>query len=92
VKRKIFPVNYLKQIELMTIERADSISMPEFITIAQNLPFLVYPAVRLQDELREKIQGNTFWDTISKKLADYQSKSRREEQILLFEEEAERKK
>lgn len=60
--KRIFPLNYLKLIELLEIERSDYIPKHEFVKVANNVPFLVYPAVRLQQDMRNLIIGETFWD------------------------------
>lgn len=92
MKRKIFPINYLKQIERMKVERADSIKILEFKSIVQTVGFLLYPAVRLQEEMRSKVIGEGFWVKLGKTLSDWESKKRRDEQIKIFEDEALKKK
>lgn len=59
--RRIFPINYLKLIETLEIERSDYIPKHEFIKVVFNVPFLVYPAVRLQEDMRKLIIGEKFW-------------------------------
>lgn len=59
--RRIFPINYLKLIETLEIERSDYIPKHEFIKVVYNVPFLVYPAVRLQEDMRQLIIGEKFW-------------------------------
>ena len=59
--RRIFPINYLKLIETLEIERSDYIPRHEFIKVVNNVPFLVYPAVRLQEDMRRLIIGEKFW-------------------------------
>ena len=76
----------------MRVERADRISIVEFKSGLQNVPFLIYPAMRLQEDMREKILGEAFWVRLGRKLSDWESKRRRDEQIKKFNEEAEKKK
>ena len=59
---RIFPTNYLKLIEVMEIERSDFIPRHEFMKVIKNIPFLIYPAVRLQEDLKALILGDRFWN------------------------------
>jgi len=90
--RRVFPINYLKLIEVLEIERSDYITKMDFIKVVNNVPFLVYPAVRLQEDMRHTILGETFWNSLVKKLGEWESKKAREKQIQTFEEEALKKK
>lgn len=59
--RRIFPLNYLKLIEVVELDRSDAISRHEIGKVIQHVPFLLYPAVRLQQDMRERIIGEKFW-------------------------------
>ena len=61
MERRIFPLNYMKLIEVLEIERSDYIPMHEFSKLVNNVPYLVYPAIRLQEDMRNTIIGERFW-------------------------------
>lgn len=59
--RRIFPLNYLRQIEVIELDRSDYISKHEISKVVASVPFLMYPAVRLQHDMRNIVLGETFW-------------------------------
>lgn len=58
---RIFPLNYLKQIEVIELDRSDYISKHEITKVVASVPFLMYPAVRLQQDMRNIVLGEKFW-------------------------------
>jgi Ca2+-binding EF-hand superfamily protein len=59
--KRIFPLNYLKLIEVIDLDRSDSISKHEINKVISHVPFLMYPAIRLQHDMRKRIIGEAFW-------------------------------
>lgn len=66
--KPLFPVNHIIAVDFLELERSDSISPEQFSKIVVQLPFLIYPAYRLQQNLREAMGGNHFWETIYNKI------------------------
>ena len=67
-KKKIFPVNYLKQIEVLELDRADSISKSEFKKVLDKVPYLSYPSYRLQEQMKYMLGNKGFWAKVYTKL------------------------
>lgn len=59
--KRIFPFNYIQAIEQLEVDRSDALDLKQFIKIQFRIPFLCYPAFRLQDMLRSQIMGKRFW-------------------------------
>lgn len=58
---RIFPVNYLKLIETIELDRSDHITKHEFSKVGNSVLYMIYPAVRLQEDLKKVIIGPLFW-------------------------------
>ncbi|CDW80386.1 ef hand family protein [Stylonychia lemnae] len=58
---QVFPINNLRAIELISMERGDKMSKNDFIKVVQQLPYTVFPSFRLQGEMRETFGGGRFW-------------------------------
>ena len=67
-RTNVFPVNNMRAVELVSIERGDKITKPDFISVVQQLPYIAFPAFRLQDEMRESWGGYRFWRKAKVKL------------------------
>ncbi len=64
----IFPQNFLISIDSIELERPDKISLQQFTKVEQELMFLIYPAVRLQNCFRIEFGGKDMWNNIYKRL------------------------
>lgn len=67
-KQMIYPVNNLRAVELFKCERGDRIDRKMFLKLIVQVPYLVFPAFRLQEEFREVIVGFRFWRKIAKRV------------------------
>jgi len=57
----------MRAIELINLERGDKITKNEFITVVQTLPYTVFPAFRLQNQMKEMFGGYFFWNKCKKR-------------------------
>ena len=64
---QMFPINNMRAIELINLERGDKITKSEFITVVQTLPYTVFPAFRLQSQMKEMFGGYFFWNKCKKR-------------------------
>ena len=64
----IFPNNYLRAVELFETQRADKIDWIEFLRLVREVPYLSFPAFRLQQALRMYTLGEFTWKRIHKRL------------------------
>ncbi|KRX00138.1 hypothetical protein PPERSA_10637 [Pseudocohnilembus persalinus] len=53
--QKIFPINFIRAIEILEVPRSDKITFDQFKRLQQKIPFLCYPAFRLQETLKAKV-------------------------------------
>lgn len=60
----IYPINNLRAIELFKCERGDRIDRKMFLRLVVQVPYLIFPAFRLQEEFRDAIVGFGFWRRI----------------------------
>ena len=60
-KKPIFPNNLLRAIELFECDRGDRISRKDFLRLVKDVPYLIFPAFRLQEEMRSILIGPRFW-------------------------------
>eukprot|EP00347_Sterkiella_histriomuscorum_P006285 403353352 len=58
---QVFPVNNMRAVELIQMERGDKMTKNDFVKIVQQLPYTIFPSFRLQSEMRETFGGNRFW-------------------------------
>ena len=73
--KMIFPSSYLKSVELYETERSDQIDwsnshLEEFVKMSKEIPYLVFPAFRLQNTLRLYTLGPFAWKRIYARLLD----------------------
>lgn len=71
--KMIFPDNYIKAIELFETKRSDEINWSEiyseeFVRLVKEVPYLSFPAFRLQETLRLYTLGNRTWDAVERRL------------------------
>lgn len=93
----IFPNNYLKSIELFETERSDKIDwsrlyVVEFVRLAREVPYIVFPAFRLQESLRFYTLGEAKWKKISKRMMNRKKNSEKEDEANEDEKEKKKKK
>jgi len=81
--KMIFPNNYMKAVELFETQRSDSISWLEFVRLVREVPYLGYPAFRLQTQLRIYTLGTITWSNIARRLI-----KRKKDEIKKAEEDA----
>ncbi len=70
---KIFPPNIARAVELYQLHNTDKggqIDADEFRSLAHAIPFLVFPAYRLQESLRRELVGEDFWTEICQQLEE----------------------
>ena len=73
--KMIFPSSYLKSVELYETERSDLIDwskiyLEEFVKLSREVPYLVFPAFRLQNTLRMYTLGVFTWKRIYRDLLE----------------------
>lgn len=84
--KMIFPSSYLKSVELFETERSDKIDwsnfhVEEFVKMSKEIPYLVFPAFRLQNTLRLYTLGPFAWKRIYARLLDKKkNEAKREEE------------
>ncbi|CAD8200509.1 unnamed protein product (macronuclear) [Paramecium tetraurelia] len=89
--KKIFYYNYMKAVELLDIERPDKISLEQFRKIQQQIPFICYPAFRLQRELRSRIFGVKYWDSLYDRILHKENEENKQKQMQKIQDEMKRK-
>ena len=70
-KKEIFKYNHFEQIIQYTsnkIKRKDKINIDEFLIICLDNPFIFYPAVKLQNLLKNNYIGDKFWKKLNQKI------------------------
>jgi hypothetical protein len=72
----IFPNNYLKSVENFITIRSDRIDWDEFVRLTKEVPYLIYPAFRLQKSLRHYTLGRGRWKKIRHRLLNKYSMKR----------------
>lgn len=60
----IFTQNFLLSIDSMELERPDRISFEQFLSIEQDILFLIYPITRLQKRLQKVFGGEKLWENV----------------------------
>ncbi|KAL4434591.1 hypothetical protein ABPG74_007375 [Tetrahymena malaccensis] len=89
---EVFPFNQVKAIELLDVDRADRIKFEQFKRIEQQIPFLCYPAFRLQQIFKEQIKGNTFWKKIFQAILQQEQEREKQKQQEIIDEQVNKKK
>jgi hypothetical protein len=64
----VFPFNNMRAVELVELDRGDKINKHEFVDIIAQVPYIVFPAFRLQASMKEVFAGNRFWKKCKVKL------------------------
>ena len=70
-QKEIFKYNHLEQIIQYSsnkIKRKDKINIDDFLIICLDNPFIFYPAVKLQNLLKNNYIGKKFWKNLNKKI------------------------
>ena len=67
---KIFPSNVVRAVQLYEEPSSGQISIEEFYKMARQIKYLVYPAHRLQDKLRDELLGQSFWEDLEMKIQE----------------------
>lgn len=73
----VYPVNNLRAIELFKCERGDRIDRKMFLKLVTFVPYLIFPAFRLQEEIKEAIVGFRFWRRIRKRVEARQAERKK---------------
>lgn len=95
--KMIFPNNYLKSIELFKTDRSDKIDwsifyIVEFVRLAREVPYIVFPAFRLQNSLRLYSLGPLEWKKVNKRLLKKKKHDAKEAEIKALEVQKEQEK
>jgi hypothetical protein len=95
--KMIFPNNYLKSIELFKTDRSDKIDwsifyIVEFVRLAREVPYIVFPAFRLQNSLRLYSLGPLEWKRVNKRLLKKKKHDAKEAEIKALEVQKEQEK
>jgi len=88
----IFPQNFLISIDSVELERPDKISAQIFTKIEQEILFLIYPAIRLQQSLRREFGGEDMWENVYKRLLRVENEEEKKQQQEYFNEELRKKR
>jgi hypothetical protein len=80
---EVFLAHNLRAVELIDIDRGDKLSPVDFVKAVAMLPYIVFPAFRLQEDLRETFGGEAFWQALRKKM----NKKVRESKLIKEREE-----
>lgn len=70
-QKEIFKYNHLEQIIQYSsnkIKRKDKINIDDFLIICLDNPFIFYPAVKMQNLLKNNYIGKKFWKNLNKKI------------------------
>jgi hypothetical protein len=89
--KKIFPYNHVKAIELMDLPRSDKINLEQFKKVHHSALFLCFPAFKLQERLRHRVIGESFWENLYKKIHEIESEDNKKKQRNKMEEEKKKK-
>lgn len=91
--RKLYPYNYIRVVENLETSRGDQINFDQFKKMhTVSIPFVCFPAFRLQEQFREKIIGKKFWKETFTKIQRVEAEENRKKQINKLMEEVQRKK
>ena len=60
----IFTQNFLLSVDALELERPDRISFEQFLSIEQDILFLIYPVTRLQKGLQKAFVGERLWQSV----------------------------
>jgi hypothetical protein len=95
--KMVFPSSYLKSVELYETERSDLIDWSnlqtgEFVKMSREVPYLVFPAFRLQNTLRMYTLGRLTWKRVYQDLLDRKrNEAKRQEEEQEHEREQQEK-
>ena len=89
--KKIFPYNHVKAIEILELPRSDKISLEQFKRVHHNALFLCFPAFKLQERLRDRVIGESFWERLYKRIHDIESEDNKKKQRNKMQEEKKKK-
>lgn len=64
----VYPINNMRAVELFKCERGDRIDRKVFLRLVVQIPYLIFPAFRLQEQFIEAIVGFRFWRRIAKRV------------------------
>ena len=70
---KLFPVNVPLRVQLFKFRRGDAIDLQKFVECVTDCPYVVFPAFRLQEELREMFGGVKLWVNAQKKIEEQEA-------------------
>lgn len=95
--KMIFPSSYLKSVEVFETERSDQIDwsdlyIEEFVKMTKEIPYLVFPAFRLQNTLRLYTLGPFAWKRIYARLLDRKKNEAKKEEEEIEEQKKQQEK
>ena len=68
---EIFFINHQKRLGeyyMKSIIRSDRLGIEDFVKLCNDLPFIYYPAVKLQKKLRKYYISKSFWNNLEQKI------------------------
>lgn len=63
--QRVNPPNVTRAIELVYNTRGDNMNVTQFAELVDRVPFIIFPAVRLQQTMREKFGGKSLWRKVA---------------------------
>ena len=80
----MYPPNIPKSIQQFRFDRGDKIDMNEFNQIGLDIPYFVYPAFRLQDDIQEIFGGFAMWKRAKIKIQEKEEEQKVKKRRELF--------
>lgn len=71
----------MRAVELFKCDRGDRIDRKLFLKLVTDVPYLIFPAFRLQEEMLDRVVGTRFWKRIKRKVEKREIERRRLEEI-----------
>lgn len=84
VGQRVQPSNITRAIELVYMERGDMMDVTKFSELVGKVPYIIFPAVRLQQTMREKFGGYSLWGQVQRGLNLRMDLDRLERQREIF--------
>ena len=76
-KQMVYPNNNLRAVELFKCDRGDRINKKLFLKLVTDVPYLIFPAFRLQEDIIRVICGARFWTRIKQWVEDMELEKRK---------------
>lgn len=76
---RVFPKSVILDVNLYQFPRGDEINLQDFSDCVIHVPYLVFPAFRLQDQIQEKFGGTKLWKKCQQKIDEQEKLDKIEE-------------